>query len=105
MKTTFDPVLFAKAIADETRQKIMSECCCCWLSVGEIVDKMEVSQPTVSHHLAILREAGLVNIREEGKQTFYTLNQERVAVCCGQIILYCELNEKGPLPVKQVIQS
>ena len=57
MKT--DPVLFAKAIADETRQKIMSECCCCWLSVNEIVEKMDVSQPTVSHHLAILRDAGL----------------------------------------------
>ena len=105
MKTTFDPVLFAKAIADETRQKIMSECCCCWLSVGEIVDKMEVSQPTVSHHLAILREAGLVNIREEGKQTFYTLNQERVAVCCGQIMLKFAPESQTTLTVKQVIES
>lgn len=83
----FDPVLFAKAISDNTRQKIMSECCCCWLSVNEIVEKMHVSQPTVSHHLAILREAGLVNVREEGKQTFYTLNQERVAYCCGQLMV------------------
>ncbi len=83
----FDPVLFAKAIADDTRQKIMSECCCCWLSVNEIVQKLDVTQPTVSHHLAILREAGLVNVREEGKQTFYSLNQERVAVCCGQLMI------------------
>ena len=83
----FDPVLFAKAIADETRQKIMGECCCCWLSVNEIVEKVGFSQPTISHHLAILRDAGLVNIREEGKQTFYSLNQERIAVCCGQIML------------------
>jgi len=82
-----NPVLFAKAIADETRQKIMSECCCCWLSVNEIVEKVNVSQPTVSHHLAILREAKLVNIREEGKQTFYSLNQENVAVCCVQIMI------------------
>jgi len=80
------PVLFAKAIADETRQKIMSECCCCWLSVSEIVEKVGFSQPTISHHLAILRDAGLVNIREEGKQTFYTLNQENIAICCGQIM-------------------
>ncbi len=83
----FDPVLFAKAIADDTRQKIMSECCCCELSVTEIVEKIGFSQPTISHHLAILRDAGLVDIREEGKQTFYTLNQERIAVCCGQIML------------------
>ncbi len=83
----FDPVLFAKAIADETRQKIMSVCCCDELSVSDIVAKIGYSQPTISHHLAILRDAGLVNIREEGKQTFYTLNQEHIAVCCGQIML------------------
>ena len=76
----FNPVLFAKAISDETRQKIMNICCCESLSVNEIVEKLDVSQPTVSHHLAILREADLVSIREEGKQTFYTLNQERVCL-------------------------
>ncbi|MBI5296053.1 MAG: winged helix-turn-helix transcriptional regulator [Chloroflexi bacterium] len=83
----FNPVLFAKAIADETRQKIMKLVCCNSLSVNEIVEQLDVSQPTVSHHLAILREAGLVNVREEGKQTFYTLNQENIAVCCGQIMI------------------
>jgi ArsR family transcriptional regulator, arsenate/arsenite/antimonite-responsive transcriptional repressor len=82
-----NPVLFAKAIADETRQKIMSECCCCWLSVNEIVEKVGFSQPTISHHLAILRDAGLVHIRDEGKQTFYSLNQENIAVCCGQLMI------------------
>jgi ArsR family transcriptional regulator len=101
----FNPVLFAKAIADETRQKIMSECCCCWLSVNEIVEKMEVSQPTVSHHLAILRDAGLVNIREEGKQTFYTLNQENVAVCCGQIMLKFAPEEKATEAVIKVVNQ
>src|ERR671925_2373407 len=87
MKAPLNPVLFAKAIADETRQKIMSECCCCSLSVNEIVEKVGVSQPTVSHHLAILRDAGLVDIREEGKQTFYTLNQENIVICCGQLMI------------------
>lgn len=82
-----NPVLFAKAIADETRQKIMNLVCCASLSVAEIVEKLDVSQPTVSHHLAILREAGLVDVREEGKQTFYSLNQQRVAVCCGQLMI------------------
>jgi ArsR family transcriptional regulator len=82
----FDPVLFAKAIADETRQKIMKICCCGWLSVGDIVDQLQVTQPTVSHHLAILREAGLVDVREQGKQTFYQLNQKRITVCCGSLL-------------------
>jgi ArsR family transcriptional regulator len=101
----FDPVLFAKAIADDTRQKIMSECCCCSLSVNEIVEKIGFSQPTISHHLAILREAGLVEMREEGKQTFYTLNQDRIAVCCGQIMLKFAPESETTLTVKQVIQS
>ena len=82
-----DPVIFAKALADETRQTIMKLCCCQWLSVNEIVEQINVSQPTVSHHLAILRQAGLVDVREEGKQTFYTLNQKRIAVCCGRMML------------------
>ena len=81
-----NPVEFAKAIADDTRQQIMSLCCCCELSVNEIVEQTNVSQPTVSHHLAILRDAGLVNVRHEGKQTYYTLNQERMVACCGQLL-------------------
>ena len=101
----FDPVLFAKAIADDTRQKIMSVCCCCQLSVNEIVEKIGFSQPTISHHLAILRDAGLVDIREEGKQTFYTLNQDRIAVCCGQIMLKFAPESETTLTVKQSIQS
>ena len=81
-----NPVEFAKAIADETRQKVMRACCCQWPSVGDLATQIGVSQPTVSHHLAILRQAGLVSVRHEGKQSFYTLNQGRVVACCGQIM-------------------
>ena len=83
----FEPVLFGKVLADETRQKIMQLICCKWLPVNEIVEQLSVTQPTVSHHLSILREAGLVQVREEGKQTFYSLNQERLATCCGTLVL------------------
>ncbi|MEW5985946.1 MAG: metalloregulator ArsR/SmtB family transcription factor [Chloroflexota bacterium] len=81
-----DSVAFAKAIADETRQEIMRLLCCQWLCVGDVVERMNVTQPTVSHHLAILREAGLVNVQRDGKQVFYTLNQDVVAICCGTIM-------------------
>ena len=50
------------------------------------MDKVSVSQPTVSHHLSVLRDADLVQSREEGKSTYYMLNQEKVAFCCGQLI-------------------
>lgn len=86
MVVPVNSVTFAKAMADETRQKIMQQLCCQWLCVGDVVDKMGVTQPTVSHHLAILREAGLVFTRREGKQVYYTLNQGAVASCCGNLM-------------------
>jgi ArsR family transcriptional regulator, arsenate/arsenite/antimonite-responsive transcriptional repressor len=81
-------VTFAKAISDETRQQIMSLLCCDWHCVGDIVDKLsgQITQPTVSHHLSILREAGLVHVRREGKQVFYSLNQDAVANCCQELV-------------------
>ena len=77
-----DTVEFAKALADDTRQKIMSLCCCKQLSVSEIVDALEVAQPTVSHHLKILKNAGLVTSQRRGKEILYTLNQRRLASAC-----------------------
>jgi DNA-binding transcriptional ArsR family regulator len=77
-----DTVEFAKALSDNTRQKIMMLCCCKELSVNDIVAASDVAQPTVSHHLKILRNAGLVSTKRRGKQVLYTLNQERLATAC-----------------------
>jgi ArsR family transcriptional regulator, arsenate/arsenite/antimonite-responsive transcriptional repressor len=82
----FDAVEFAKAIADETRQRIMTLCCCKALTVSDITIQIGVSQPTVSHHLAILRDANLVTVKREGRETFYSLNQERITLCCGRLM-------------------
>jgi ArsR family transcriptional regulator len=83
-----DPVIFAKALADDTRQAIMRHLCCVWLSVNDVVEKLggKVNQPTVSHHLKKLEEANLVLVRQEGRQRFYTLNQQQLTVCCGTLI-------------------
>lgn len=86
-KNLVDVVEFAKAIADETRQHIMKLCCCQRLTVSEITEQIGVSQPTVSHHLAILRDAGLVTVEREGREAYYSLNCERITVCCGQLML------------------
>lgn len=81
-------ITFAKAIADETRQEIMKLLCCEWMSVNDVVDALHgrVNQPTVSHHLKLLADAGLVAVRQEGRQRFYTLNQEHFTVCCGTLM-------------------
>lgn len=65
-----------KALAEVNRRKIIF-----WLGRGElnvsqIVDKLELSQATVSTHLMILRKAGLVNFEIRGKQRIYRLNYE-----------------------------
>jgi len=86
-KELVDVVEFAKAIADETRQKIMRYCCCTRLTVSDLTEKTGVSQPTVSHHLAILRDTGLVTAERVGRETYYALNCERITVCCGQLMM------------------
>jgi len=44
------------------------------ISVSQIVGKLELSQPTVSKHLRVLRDAGLVRVREEGQHRYYSLD-------------------------------
>jgi DNA-binding transcriptional ArsR family regulator len=95
-----DVIEFAKAIADDTRQQIMRMCCCERLTVSEITGKIGVSQPTVSHHLAILRDAELVTAEREGRETYYSLNCERITVCCGKLMLAFAPQE----PVTQTVQ-
>ncbi len=101
--TKLSPVEFAKAIADDTRQTIMRFCCCEWRAVSEIVAHTGVSQPTVSHHLAVLRDAGLVTIRPDGRQTFYMLDQQRVAVCCGQLMQTFAPENQATVAVKDIL--
>lgn len=101
MSESLESVLFSKALADDTRQKIMSLCCCRWLSVGEIVASLDVSQPTVSHHLGILRSAGLVDTRREGKMVYYSLNQQRMAAgCCSLAETFAPDHELSLRPKK-----
>src|SRR5512136_1228769 len=103
--TNSSAVEFAKALADETRQKIMKVCCCEWVSVGDIVQQLNVTQPTVSHHLAVLREADLVDVHEQGKQTFYRLNQKRITDCCGRLmIIFAPENELTRKMITKIVK-
>jgi DNA-binding transcriptional ArsR family regulator len=80
-----ETVTFAKALADNTRQRIMELCCCNPMTVNELVEAMQVAQPTVSHHLAILRNAGLVHVERRGKNILYQINQEKLAENCCKV--------------------
>ena len=70
-------VLVAKALADPTRVRILTALRGGELCVCELCDALRVSQSTLSTHLHVIREAGLVRTRKEGKWIYYTLAPER----------------------------
>ena len=62
------------ALADPNRQKIIKCLKKSELPVSEIARNLNITLATLSHHLDILRRAGLVSSRREGRQIFYELN-------------------------------
>lgn len=78
-----------KALSDENRQKILlaleedGE-----MSVGELVQRFGLSQPTMSHHLGVLKNAGLVTDRREGQFVFYAINRNWLSECCGDYLAH-----------------
>ena len=56
-------------------------------NVGDIAQQFELALSTVSHHLQILKQAGLVDARRDGKQIYYSLRQETIADCCRVIVV------------------
>lgn len=65
-----------KAMSDEKRVKIVHILSCGELCACDLLDYFNLSQPTLSHHLAILVDSGLVVARNEGKWTHYSLRKE-----------------------------
>jgi biotin operon repressor len=65
-----------KVLADESRLRMIAYLGNQERNVSELAALLDLSEPTVSHHLARLREAGLVNLRASGNQRFYRLDRE-----------------------------
>ena len=86
-----------KALADENRLAIMlalqyGEKCGCVL-----LEEMNITQPTLSHHMKILCDSGLVSSRKEGKWMHYSLSKEGITAFRNMIGTYarcdCESDE------------
>ena len=77
---------FLKAMADETRQAILHLLRESERSATELCAHFDLAQPTISHHMAVLRLAKLVSCRQEGKWVYYALNQDCVAESCREIL-------------------
>ena len=66
-----------KAISDPKRLRIVDMLSCGELCACEILESFHITQPTLSHDMRVLIEAGLVQDRREGKNTFYSLRRDR----------------------------
>jgi DNA-binding transcriptional ArsR family regulator len=67
-------LMFFKALSDESRLKIVGALAASERSVEELATLLQLRAPTVSHHLAKLKEVGLVDMRSEGTTHIYHLN-------------------------------
>lgn len=70
------------------------------ISVSEIVATLELSQPTVSKHLKVLREAGLVSVREEGQHRYYRLDAGPLEAVEDWVIPFTASEEDVALTVR-----
>lgn len=82
-----------KALSDPNRIRIVEmladgEKCAC-----RFLDGMELSQPTLSHHMKVLIEAGLVRSRKEGKWVYYRLNRDNLRAVAGHLLSISEEND------------
>ncbi|MDO4303234.1 MAG: metalloregulator ArsR/SmtB family transcription factor [Bacillota bacterium] len=72
------------ALGDENRQHLMLEMLrmgqCTGVRVGEITEKSNLSRPAVSHHIRILKDAGILKMRREGTKNYYFFDVDMEAV-------------------------
>ena len=81
-------------IAEATRRDILIALRKGDKAVGELVQELEASQPTISKHLKVLREADLVSMRAQGQKRYYTLNPKPLA----GIASWLQAFDVGPAP-------
>ena len=75
-----------KALADATRRQILQDLKAGELTAGEIVSRFSISAPSISRHLGVLKGAGLVRERRDANRIFYSLVEDRLALCVGNFL-------------------
>lgn len=78
MKTGEREKIF-KALGDSNRLSVMDLLKGRELSAGQILKEIKMGQSTLSHHMKILCDSGLVNSRKDSRWVFYSINEELVA--------------------------
>ncbi len=82
-----------EALADPTRRRILDLLRERPHLVGELVDQLKISQPLMSKHLRVLREVGLVQVRQDAQRRWYELRPEPLAEVDAWLTAYRHLWE------------
>jgi ArsR family transcriptional regulator len=83
-----------KALADPTRRKILEMLREKNLSAGEIADAFDMTKPSISHHLAILKNAELVLAERDGQNIIYSLNSSVMQEFLQQMLSLFHVGEE-----------
>lgn len=86
-----------KALSDKTRRQILRYLRDGEMNAGEIADRFEMSKPSISHHLSILKQADLISDRRQGQNIIYALNTSVFEEVMGW---FMELMGKDPSDVQ-----
>jgi DNA-binding transcriptional ArsR family regulator len=68
-----------RALADDSRRTVLEKLACGPATVGELAALLPIARPGVSRHLRVLREAGLVEVRQQAQRRVYSLRPEPLA--------------------------
>ena len=82
-----------KVISDPKRLRIIDMLSCDELCACEILEKFDISQPTLSHDMRKLEEVGLVSSRREGKNTYYSLDKASLDEIEGSLRLIFHIQD------------
>ncbi len=92
-----------KALGDENRLRLMEELKDGEKNAGELLDKLSVTQPTLSHHMKILCDSGIVESRKEGKWTYYSISAEGKAELLDIINSFNIARKKPSFNIEDII--
>ncbi|MDF2866412.1 MAG: transcriptional regulator, ArsR family [Clostridia bacterium] len=83
-----------KVLSDENRIRIIEMISCDEICACNILEKLDITQPTLSHHMKVLEEVNLVSSRKDGTWTYYKLNRNKISKILMFIIQITSDNEK-----------
>ncbi|HET9440146.1 MAG TPA: autorepressor SdpR family transcription factor [Longimicrobiales bacterium] len=83
-----------KALADPTRREILRALRAGDLSAGDIAARFAMTAPSISHHLNVLKDAGLVSAERDGRHIIYSLNSTTLQELLQELLEFMQARDR-----------